>query len=175
MVPQRVLCALRTGAVLGMVALVSACGTSSTPPSGLVFPAAMTQGGGSSFGRGLDAVDATAINPFDPIALNNQAVAEAARGRYQQAASLLQRAVKLAPARADIAANLLSLQRWMAQVEGQAALGMEPQPLQVPFPEAGVPDVPPLWAVPPPSALPTRPTPGPTVGGAPGTRVSPAR
>ncbi|GAB4090660.1 hypothetical protein GCM10028785_33290 [Hydrogenophaga soli] len=160
---------------MGAVALLSACGTSNPQPSGLVFPAAATQGGGSAFGRGLDAVDATAINPFDPIALNNQAVAEAARGRYQQAASLLQRAVKLAPARADIAANLLSLQRWMAQVEGQAALGMAPQPLQVPFPEAGVPEVPPLWAVPSSSALPTRPTPGPTVGGAPGTRVSPAR
>jgi hypothetical protein len=119
-------------------------------------------------------VEGTAINPFDPIALNNQAVAEAARGRYQQAASLLQRAVKLAPARADIAANLLSLQRWMAQVEGQAALGMEPQPLQVPFPEAGVPEVPPLWVV-PPSAQPVRPAPGPAVGGAPGARPSPTR
>jgi hypothetical protein len=175
MVQRRVLRALRTGAVLGWVALLGACGTSSNPPSGLVFPAAATtSGGGSAFGRGLDAVEGTAINPFDPIALNNQAVAEAARGRYQQAASLLQRAVKLAPARADIAANLLSLQRWMAQVEGQAALGMEPQPLQVPFPEAGVPEVPPLWAV-PPSAAPVRPAPGPTVGGAPGARPSPTR
>lgn len=163
--PLRRLCWwLPLGAVLGL----SACGASNPRPSGLVFPAAITQNGVSNFGRGLDVVDGAPINPFDPIALNNQAVAEAARGRYQQAASLLQRAVKLAPARADIAANLLSLQRWLAQVEGQAALGMEPQPLQVPFPEAGVPDVPPLWAPPPAAAL-ARPSSGPVVGGAPGS------
>lgn len=161
---------IRAMASLAVLGALSACGTSNSRQSGLVFPASIAQNGSSSFGRGLDAVDGVAINPFDPIALNNQAVAEAARGRYQQAASLLQRAVKLAPARADIAANLLSLQRWMAQSEGQAALGMEPQPLQVPFPEAGVPDVPPLWAPPPPSAQLVRPSAGPVVGGAPGSR-----
>ncbi len=97
-----------------------------------------------------DPAAALAINPFDPIALNNMAIVEASRGRYQQASSLLQRAVKLAPARADIAANLSSLQRWLAQVEGQAALGMTPQPLQLPYQEASIPDVPALWSQPPP-------------------------
>ncbi|MBA4255832.1 MAG: hypothetical protein C0445_08170 [Polaromonas sp.] len=102
-----------------------------------------------------DPAAALAINPFDPIALNNMAIVEASRGRYQQASSLLQRAVKLAPARADIAANLSSLQRWLAQVEGQAALGMTPQPLQLPYQESAIPDVPPLWAQPQPLTTPT--------------------
>jgi hypothetical protein len=129
--------------------LVGCSSTSQRSPTGLVFPASVAQTGSGAFGRGMDVVDGIALNPFDPVALNNQAVAEAARGRYQHASSLLQRAVKLAPARADIASNLLSLQRWMAQSEGQVALGMEPQPLQLPLPEAGVPDVPPLWVAPP--------------------------
>ena len=128
---------------------LTGCGSTPQSPTGLVFPASVAQTGTGSFGRGMDVVDGAALNPFDPIALNNQAVAEAARGRYQHASSLLQRAVKLAPARADIASNLLSLQRWMAQAEGQMALGMEPQALQLPLPEAGVPDVPPLWTQPP--------------------------
>jgi len=145
--------ALRVGhwVLLSCVALaLGGCGsTSPRSQASLVFPVSVANGGSGGFGRGMDVVDGAALNPFDPIALNNQAVAEAARGRYQHATSLLQRAVKLAPARADIASNLLSLQRWMAQVEGQVALGMEPQPLQLPLPEAGVPDVPPLWAAPP--------------------------
>ncbi len=89
---------------------------------------------------------ALSINPFDPVALNNLAVVEASRGRYQQALSLLQRAVKLAPARADMAANLASLQKWMAQAQGQAALGLTPQPLQLPYQEPVVAPLPPLWS-----------------------------
>ena len=127
--------------------------------------------GGGGFGRGVEVADGAPINPFDPIALNNQAVAEAARGRYQHAASLLQRAVKLAPARADIASNLLSLQRWMAQAEGQVSLGMDPQPLQVPLPEAAAPDLPPLWSPPPPT--PQALTRMPVVPTQPGTPPAP--
>ena len=37
---------------------------------------------------------------------------------------------------------------YVSRPEGQAALGMAPQPLQLPFQEAGVPDVPPLWTTP---------------------------
>lgn len=138
---------------LGLATLLVLSGCGSSPkPGQLVFPAGNAGYGYSSLGSmggvGQDPAETAAINPFDPIALNNLAVAEAARGRYQQASSLLQRAVKLAPARADIAANLSSLQRWLAQVEGQAALGMPPQPLQLPFQESGVPEVPPLWGVP---------------------------
>lgn len=134
---------------LAVCVMLAGCGSTPRSPTGLVFPASVAQTGSGAFGRGMDVVDGVALNPFDPVALNNQAVAEAARGRYQHASSLLQRAVKLAPARADIASNLLSLQRWMAQAEGQVALGMEPQPLQLPLPEAAAPDVPPLWNTPP--------------------------
>lgn len=144
---------------LGVLSVLWGCGSAGPKPGQLVFPAGNAGYGYSSMGSmgggvGQDPAETAAINPFDPIALNNLAVAEAARGRYQQASSLLQRAVKLAPARADIAANLSSLQRWLAQVEGQAALGMPPQPLQLPYQETGLPEVPPLWVPPTLSAQP---------------------
>jgi hypothetical protein len=135
---------------------LAGCGSSGAKRSTLVFPAASAGYGYSSLGSmggvGQDPSEAAAINPFDPIALNNLAVSEASRGRYQQALSLLQRAVKLAPARADIAANLTSMQRWLSQAEGQAALGMSPKPLQLPYQETGVPEVPSLW-MPPASSV----------------------
>lgn len=140
-------------ASVGLTTALSGCGMSGPRQAPLAFPAAVAAQGYSSQGAlgpglGQDPAEMAAINPFDPIALNNLAVMEAGRGRYQQATSLLQRAVKLAPARADIAVNLGNLQRWLAQAEGQAALGMTPQPLQLPYQEAGVPEVPPLWAAP---------------------------
>jgi tetratricopeptide (TPR) repeat protein len=55
------------------------------------------------------------LNPFDAVAHNNLAVAKAAQGDYQSAMDLLQRAVKLAPNRADISDNLRRLQSWMSQ------------------------------------------------------------
>lgn len=131
---------------------LAGCGSSGSKRSTLAFPAASAGYGYSSLGSmggvGQDPSEAAAINPFDPIALNNLAVSEASRGRYQQALSLLQRAVKLAPARADISANLASMQRWLSQAEGQAALGMSPQPLQLPYQETGIPEVPSLWMSP---------------------------
>ena len=148
----RVLFVLAAGGVaVGLAGCGTGAGRANSPA--LIFPASVSaQGYPSQFTLGSyggqDPAEMAAINPFDPIALNNLAVVEAGRGRYQQASSLLQRAVKLAPARADIAANLSNLQRWLAQAEGQAALGMAPQPLQLPFQEAGVPDLPPLWVTP---------------------------
>lgn len=59
--------------------------------------------------------DALDLNPFDPVAHNNLAVAKAAQGDYQAAMDLLQRAVKLAPKRADIRNNLYRLRDWMNQ------------------------------------------------------------
>lgn len=53
------------------------------------------------------------VNPFDPADLNNLAVAKAAQGDFQGARELLQRAVRLAPEREDIAANLARLTDWM--------------------------------------------------------------
>lgn len=57
--------------------------------------------------------EALKINPFDPVLLNNLAVARAAQGDYQSALDLLQRAVRLAPRRSDIASNLRQLQGWL--------------------------------------------------------------
>lgn len=152
----------------GMAVWLTGCGTGGDRPPSLIFPAAVSAQGypsqftfGSSAGR--DPAEMAAINPFDPIALNNLAVVEASRGRYQQASSLLQRAVKLAPARADIALNFSNLQRWLAQAEGQAAVGMAPQPLQLPYQEAGVPDVPPLWVAPAQNRATPRPAVPPSV------------
>lgn len=144
---------LRWGLGLAAVLALGGCGSSGSQSGQWVFPVSNAGNGYSSMGTmggrvGQDPAETAAINPFDPIALNNLAVTEAARGRYQQASSLLQRAVKLAPARSDIAANLANLQRWLAQVEGQAALGMQPQPLQLPYQETGVPEVPSLWVAP---------------------------
>lgn len=139
--------------LVGLVVMLTGCGSFGSQQASLTFPAAVSaqsfhSQGALGSGMGQDPAEMAAINPFDPIALNNLAVMEAGRGRYQQASSLLQRAVKLAPARADIAVNLSNLQRWLAQAEGQAALGLTPQPLQLPYQEAGVPDVPPLWVTP---------------------------
>ncbi len=144
--------------LVGLMVMLSGCGSFGSRQATLTFPAVVSaqsfhSQGTLGSGLGQDPAEMAAINPFDPIALNNLAVMEAGRGRYQQASSLLQRAVKLAPARADIAVNLSNLQRWLAQAEGQAALGLTPQPLQLPYQEAGVPEVPPLWAVPAQNSL----------------------
>jgi hypothetical protein len=138
------------------------CGTlsSSGASSELVFPENAAQVRPAEAVHDRDVIERVAVNPFDPIALNNLAVAEAARGRYQQALMLLQRAVKLAPARPDIAANFNSLQRWLALAEGQAAIGVQPQPLALPYQDSLAPDVPPLWQKPPAmAAQPQRPVP----------------
>lgn len=67
------------------------------------------------------------VNPFDPADLNNLAVAKAAQGDFQSARELLQRAVRLAPEREDIAANLARLADWMdRQRDGIASPGAHP-------------------------------------------------
>jgi hypothetical protein len=145
----------RSGYILlaGLGLLLSGCSLWSSPPPARVFPYGGLPAGHAEALAGhaalaQESAELASVNPFDPIALNNLAVIESGRGRYQHALSLLQRAVKLAPARADIAVNLGNLQRWMAQAEGQAALGLAPQPLQLPYQETGLPDVPPLWRLP---------------------------
>jgi len=55
--------------------------------------------------------EAVERNPFDPVALNNLAVAHAAQGDRRTAAALLQRAKQLAPYRGDIAQNLQRLEQ----------------------------------------------------------------
>lgn len=68
--------------------------------------------------------EAVRLNPFDPVAHNNLAVAKAASGDYQSALDLLTRAVKLAPNRVDIRDNLSQLQSWMDRDGGRV---MQPQ------------------------------------------------
>jgi hypothetical protein len=136
--------------VLACVMPLASCGLFAEKPPLVEFPVPRTVpfdvwSAGPAPSALSDGGQAPLLNPFDPIALNNIAVAEAARGRYQQALTLLQRAVKLAPARADIAANLASMRQWLAQAEGQAALGLQPQRLQLPYQESAVAPVPPLW------------------------------
>ena len=85
------------------------------------------------------------LNPFDPVAQNNLAVARAAAGDYQTALELLNRAVKLAPGRTDIRENLNSLQGWMATSGGVAA-SVAPRPATVKAVNVAVlPEPPPLW------------------------------
>lgn len=85
------------------------------------------------------------VNPFDPADLNNLAVAKAANGDFQSARELLQRAVRLAPEREDIAANLARLADWMdRQRDGIAPLSGHPA-LREPGARVVPPEPPALW------------------------------
>ena len=57
--------------------------------------------------------EAVTVNPFDPIALNNLAVAESEQGDYHTAVDLLTRASRLAPENAEVSANLARLRSWL--------------------------------------------------------------
>lgn len=85
------------------------------------------------------------LNPDDPVALNNLAVAEAANGDYRPALDLLTRAAALAPGRADIAANLAQYRRWLDQHSGVSLLSPSEDNAPVGEDAAGV-DIPPLWS-----------------------------
>jgi len=76
--------------------------------------------------------EAAKVNPFDPVALNNLAVARAAAGDYQSAIDLLARANKMAPNRPDIAENYRQLQSWMnEQISGRSNFTMR-KPVAIP-------------------------------------------
>lgn len=85
------------------------------------------------------------LNPFDPVALNNLAVAKAAAGDYQAARDLLVRAEKLAPNRADIRENLASLQSWMESYGGVPGALLQRPALNLPRTAAVLPEPPALW------------------------------
>lgn len=90
--------------------------------------------------------EAARINPFDASALNNQAVAYAAQGENEKALNLLERAVKLAPNRNDIAANLSEMRNWVARYAPQIKLKEPLQPVINVYPQADIPPEPPaLW------------------------------
>lgn len=85
------------------------------------------------------------VNPFDPADLNNLAVTKAAQGDFQSARELLQRAVRLAPEREDIAANLARLSDWMdRQRDGIAPPSAHPA-LQEPGARVVPPEPPAPW------------------------------
>jgi len=82
------------------------------------------------------------VNPFDPVALNNLAVAKAERNQFYSALGLLERAAKLAPSNAEVAANLARMRLYVAET---ATVGRDPLgPL--PNVDDGLPPQPPrLW------------------------------
>lgn len=108
-------------------------------------------------------------NPFDPVALNNMAVAKAAVGDYQTALEMLTRATKLAPQRLDIRDNLNQLQTWLQQNHSINLASKLPAPRAGSASAATIwPEPPPLWPAPAghaatpatpatPAATPTKP------------------
>ncbi|MBC3936467.1 tetratricopeptide repeat protein [Undibacterium rugosum] len=90
--------------------------------------------------------EAAKVNPFDASALNNQAVALSAQGDYEKALGLLERAVRLAPARADIATNLNEMRAWVTRHAPQIKLKEAPPPIMNVYPDTDIPPEPPaLW------------------------------
>ncbi|MBC3920307.1 tetratricopeptide repeat protein [Undibacterium sp. CY18W] len=92
--------------------------------------------------------EAAKVNPFDASALNNQAVALAAQGDSEKALNLLERANRLSPNRADIAANLNELRNWMNRNSPQIAAVQRKAPVPGAYPIQGgdiPPEPPPLW------------------------------
>ena len=90
--------------------------------------------------------EAAKVNPFDPSALNNQAVAVAAQGDYEKALSLLERAVRLGPGRADIIANLQELRRWVGRNAPKIKVIDKSNPVINVYPDGDIPpEPPPLW------------------------------
>lgn len=124
---------------------------------GFASPAERDAYSRSAYARG-DATRAAAalnesvrVNPFDPVALNNLAVNYAAQGDYQNALSLLERAMRIAPNRSDIVNNHANLRAWMLQ-DAQYASGSRSSlaPLNFPRAEDSPPEPPPLWSPPQP-------------------------
>lgn len=82
------------------------------------------------------------VNPFDPIALNNLAVAKAERGQFYEAMAMLERAAKLAPDNSEVIANLARLRGY---VQSYATAGVDATPVAKSF-AGNLPPVPPsLW------------------------------
>ena len=63
------------------------------------------------------------VNPFDPVALNNLAVAKSEQGQFYEAMALLERAAKLAPDNSEVVANLARLRCY---VQSYATAGVDP-------------------------------------------------
>lgn len=100
---------------------------------------------GDSAASAQSYTEALRLNPFDPVALNNLAVAKAAAGDYQTARDLLLRAARLAPKRDDIQLNLAHLQSWM-ETYGSAVAPAKRLPTALPGVAAVLPEPPALWS-----------------------------
>ena len=116
----------------------------------------------------LDFEKALEVNPFDPVALNNLAVAKAERGQFHEATALLERAAKLQPNNAEVVANLARLRGYVQGYAMAGVSGAMPKSVNGPLP----PPPPSLWgSLQPAAATYTSPQIG-TVGGyAPGAYV----
>lgn len=137
---------IATGLILGTALLGSAWAQTRLPSSPM-----LDQEGRSAFIRGQTEQaaarmnEATSVNPFDPVALNNLAVLQASQGDYQGALSTLERANRLAPGRRDIMNNLLNLQTWLAQDSQFPLTSRTQNPLILPRAEDMPPEIPGLW------------------------------
>lgn len=90
----------------------------------------------------LDFEKALEVNPFDPVALNNLAVAKAERGQFHEATALLERAAKLQPNNADVVANLARLRGYVQGYAMAGVSGAMPKSVNGPLP----PPPPSLWS-----------------------------
>ena len=106
--------------------------------------------------------DLLRLNPFDPVALNNMAVAKAAAGDYRTAFDLLTRAAKLVPNRIDIRENLANLQKWMETYSGVPNPTLERPRMVAPRAAAVLNEPPALWPTARKISNPTLPLPAAT-------------
>jgi len=98
----------------------SASSTAAESPTGAANRL-MAQGSVDQAAQVLE--EALKVNPFDPVALNNLAVAKVENQQYNEALSLLERAAHLAPDNTEIVANLARLRTW---VRNYALIGALP-------------------------------------------------
>ena len=90
--------------------------------------------------------EALEINPFDPVSLNNLAVAKAEQGDYHTAKDLLERAGRLDEGNATITANLARLRGWLNTYAGNELRPRARVPVPVANQAGGLPPPPPpLW------------------------------
>ncbi len=82
-------------------------------------------------------------NPYDPVQLNNLAVARTRKGEVYTALDLLDRAARLAPNRPTIADNRKQLREWLAGKVGANADSLQASARPIP---PSLPDPPALWA-----------------------------
>lgn len=110
----------------------------------------------------LDFEKALDVNPFDPVALNNLAVAKAERGQFHEATALLERAAKLQPNNAEVVANLARLRGYVQGYAMAGVSGAAPRSVNGPLP----PPPPSLWGSYQPAATATTTyTTAPVTGG----------